>query len=82
MMKEPSILCATRESSVEAGQHRDLKQCRLLCSQFKHSLPFSHLVLDDFLDNKFAESLNQEFPAFDPGLASDESEKVGLKCVH
>ena len=53
-----------------------------LCSQFKHSLPFSHLVLDDFLDNKFAENLNEEFPAFDPGLASDESEKVSLKCVH
>ena len=48
----------------------------------QHSLPFFTPGSRCFLDNKFAESLNEEFPAFDPDLANGESENVGLNCIH
>ena len=50
--------------------------------QFSEALPFQHLIIDDFLDPRFIQSLAAHFPAFDEAKASNESGKPGQKCVH
>jgi len=50
--------------------------------QFIDALPFQHLIIDDFFDPLFVQSLAASFPAFDDAKASDESGKLGEKCVH
>lgn len=54
-------------------------------SQFQRydsARPFRHLVLDDFFEPEYAESLVDQFPAFDAGKAINENGEVGAKCVH
>ncbi|MEO2183188.1 MAG: 2OG-Fe(II) oxygenase [bacterium] len=50
--------------------------------QFIDALPFQHLIIDDFFDPQFVQSLAASFPAFDDAKATDESGKLGQKCVH
>lgn len=57
-------------------------QAESLRSQFLNAAPFPHLVIDNFLDPGLAGELLDGFPEFDEALATDESGKVGLKCVH
>jgi Rps23 Pro-64 3,4-dihydroxylase Tpa1-like proline 4-hydroxylase len=53
-----------------------------LASEFAHATPFKHVVIDDFLDETYCQSLISEFPAFDPKLAINENGEVGAKAVH
>ena len=53
-----------------------------LRQQFQAAQPFRHIVIDDFLDPDFAQSLLDSFPAFDEKLAINENGEVGAKAVH
>ena len=53
-----------------------------LCDRFQNATPFPHLVIDNFLVEDFANKLLETFPVFDTTLATDETGKAGLKCVH
>lgn len=53
-----------------------------LRKQFKCAQPFRHIVIDDFLDPAFAQSLLDDFPAFDERLAINENGEIGGKAVH
>lgn len=53
-----------------------------LCKQFTCARPFRHIVIDDFLEADFAQSLLDDFPAFDEKLAVNENGEVGGKAVH
>ena len=44
--------------------------------------PFRHLVIDDFLQQKFCDRLTAAFPPFDERLAMNENGEVGAKCTH
>jgi len=50
--------------------------------QFSQAQPFSHIVIDNFLDPAFCEALLQEFPGFDRDLARNENGEIGRKAVH
>jgi len=50
--------------------------------RYDNAKPFRHLVLDDFFEPDYAESLLDEFPAFDVGKAMNENGQIGAKCVH
>ena len=50
--------------------------------QFEQAKPFRHVVIDDFFQPEFCESLLQEFPPFDEKLATDENGNIGRKAVH
>jgi len=49
--------------------------------EFKRSLPFPHIVLDDFLRRETAQALLDQFPAFDERRAMSETGLVGRKAV-
>ena len=53
-----------------------------LHQKFSKALPFQHLIIDDFFDPQFIQSLAANFPAFDEAKASNESGKRGQKSVH
>lgn len=53
-----------------------------LYDQFVSAQPFRHIAIDGFLDEKFARSLLENFPAFDEKLAINEDGQVGGKAVH
>ena len=53
-----------------------------LKTSFLEARPFRHVVVDDFLDSRFCESLMDEFPPFDPRNAINETGGVGRKAVH
>ena len=50
-------------------------------AEFTGARPFRHACIEDFLEPAWAETLLQEFPAFDPAKAVDEFGKVGRKAV-
>jgi len=50
--------------------------------RYDGATPFRHLVLDDFFEAEFAESLVAQFPAFDVEKAINENGEIGAKCVH
>ncbi len=50
--------------------------------RYDKAKPFRHLVLDDFFEPDYAESLLEEFPAFDVEKAMNENGEIGAKCVH
>ena len=49
---------------------------------YNNAQPFRHLVMDEFFEPGFAESLIEEFPAFDVEKAMNENGEIGAKCVH
>lgn len=49
---------------------------------FSHNKPFRHIVIDSFFNDKFCQSLLDEFPGFDTKLATNENGEVGKKSVH
>jgi len=53
-----------------------------LRKQFLNAQPFRHIAIDDFLEPAFAQSLLDNFPAFDDTLAVNENGEVGGKAVH
>ena len=56
--------------------------CVALCRQFASAGPFRHIAIDSFLDEDFARSLLESFPASDETLAINENGEVGGKVVH
>jgi len=58
-----------------------IDQCTELNKQFLNARPFRHVAIDDFLDDKFARSLLDNFPVFDRKLAVNEDGEVGGKAV-
>ena len=44
--------------------------------------PFRHVVIDEFFEYSFAERLLNEFPSFDPSLATAENKETGGKAVN
>lgn len=53
-----------------------------LCKQFIRARPFRHIVIENFLEAGFAQSLLDNFPEFDEKLAINENGEVGGKAVH
>lgn len=53
-----------------------------LHERFQSAQPFRHIAIDNFLDDTFALSLLDNFPAFDEKLAINENGEVGGKAVH
>jgi hypothetical protein len=53
-----------------------------LKTSFLEARPFRHVVVDDFLDSGFCQSLIDEFPPFDPRKAINETGGVGRKAAH
>ena len=49
---------------------------------FLHAEPFRHVVIEEFFENGFAERLLDEFPSFDPRLATSEFGSVGGKAAN
>ena len=56
--------------------------CAEMHKQFVTAQPFRHICIDNFLDETFARSLLEQFPAFDEKLAINENGEVGAKAVH
>lgn len=56
----------------ELDRHRDA---------FAGAVPFRHVVIDGFLDRRFAEALLAQFPDFDKGNANNENREKGGKSV-
>lgn len=52
-----------------------------LRKEFCRARPFSHLLLDDFLEPSFCEAIRREFPAFDERAARNETGATGRKAV-
>ena len=52
-----------------------------LAAQFQRRAPFRHVVIDDFFEPGFAQSLLQSFPGFDAQFALNEMGVVGGKAV-
>ena len=46
---------------------------------FSHNKPFRHIVIDSFFNDKFCQSLLDEFPGFDTKLATNENGEVFIK---
>lgn len=59
-----------------------IDQSSELNNRFLGARPFRHIAIDGFLDEKFARSLLENFPAFDEKLAINEDGQVGGKAVH
>jgi hypothetical protein len=53
-----------------------------LAQQFQRAEPFRHVVIDGFLEPRFATRLLEEFPSFDPTRAINEMGGQGRKSVH
>ncbi len=51
------------------------------CSEFRSNIPFSHLVIDNFLEDDFCQELITQFPEFDATRAMNEHGEVGRKAV-
>jgi Rps23 Pro-64 3,4-dihydroxylase Tpa1-like proline 4-hydroxylase len=49
---------------------------------FSRNQPFKHIVIDNFFNNEFCQSLLDGFPSFDKKLASNENGEIGRKSVH
>src|ERR1022692_4866536 len=49
---------------------------------FLNAKPFRHVLIDDFFEPDFAETLLDEFPSFDKRLAMAESGEIGGKAVN
>ena len=60
---------------------RLVDQSTELKNRFLNAQPFRHIAIDDFLDEEFARSLLENFPAFDEKLAVNEDGEVGGKAV-
>lgn len=52
-----------------------------LRSAFANAEPFGHVVIDDFLEREFAQSLAAAFPSFDGGSARGEDGRPGDKST-
>lgn len=52
-----------------------------LTQRFNNATPFRHIVIDDFLEPEFCQSLLDHFPAFDPKRARDENGNIGRKAT-
>ena len=50
--------------------------------QFQSARPFRHVVIDQLLVPEYCRRLVEEFPAFNPEQARNESGEVGRKAVH
>ena len=62
---------------------RDLQQrVPLLAEQFRKADPFSHVLIENFVEPSFLNRLIHEFPAFDREKALNEHGEVGGKAVH
>ena len=58
-----------------------LERAASIRSGFISAQPFKHACIEDFLEPRWAETLLQEFPVFDPKKAVNEFGKVGRKAV-
>ena len=58
-----------------------IDQAGELRQSFQGNKSFRHVVIDHFLEPKFAERLRGEFPPFDPKQALNEFGEVGRKAV-
>ena len=52
-----------------------------LAERFNSALPFRHVVIDDFFDPEFCQSLLDLFPSFNPKHARDENGNIGRKAT-
>ena len=59
-----------------------LKNLALYASKFKNNLPFKHVVIDNFLEEKAIDNLVNDFPLFDENKALNENTTIGLKSVN
>lgn len=59
-----------------------IENCAEMNRQFVSAQPFRHICIDNFLEDSFARSLLEQFPAFDEKLAVNENGEVGGKAVH
>ncbi len=48
---------------------------------FQSAKPFGHVVIDDFFNNDFCDSLLEQFPDFKDKDAVDENKTLGKKAV-
>ena len=53
-----------------------------LHDRFLTAQPFRQIAIDDFLDDTFARSLLDDFPAFDEKLAVNENGEVRCQMYH
>ena len=58
-----------------------LKSVDRLADQFKAAEPFPHLVIDDFFESSFCQSILDDFPAFDVGSQLNEAGEPGQKST-
>ena len=59
-----------------------IKNSQSILTKFTQSLPFKHVVLDNFFTVDFCQKLVDDFPQFDKKLAIDENGTIGNKAVH
>jgi len=59
-----------------------LNNVQTLQQQFKAASPFKYLVIDQFFNNNFCQSLVSDFPTFDKKRALNENGEVGMKATH
>jgi len=52
-----------------------------LAGRFAAGKPFRHVIIDGFLEHRFAEALLSGFPPFDPKYARNEAGEIGNKAV-
>lgn len=70
MATQPPLISADHLSGVDA-----------LALRFAEAQPFRHIVIDGFLDDRFAHRLLAEFPPFETGNARNEAGEIGNKSV-
>ena len=58
-----------------------LRDVHALSQQFARGEPFRHVVIDDFLEEGYAQRLLADFPPFESGNARNEAGELGNKSV-
>lgn len=59
-----------------------LDDCDRLAEAFASAAPFRHVVIDDFFERGFAQTLLTQFPAFDQGESRGEDGRPGPKSTN
>jgi len=73
----PADIAAVPEVSSEVARNADA--CR---EAFLHADPFKHVVIEGFFETSFAEKLLEDFPSFNPRLATNELGMTARKAVN
>ena len=72
---------AINDNSLHILNDATLETTQALATRFNHAIPFRHIVIDDFLQPAFCQSLLDSFPAFNPKRARDENGNIGRKAT-